>query len=737
MATQRKPRKPTAAQQEQARTAAERAAKIFATAGAPSHSLFDAPRVTGAQLKRAIGGMLVRTWNCVPHVKPITSAEGNPSAKSSSLRLMFVGDQAKARHDWYRSDGAPLVCHAVIILPGVPDDCILPRSMADEWTAYALHELGHLLFTNPTTWRHAIGKLSYKHSLPAATVHSYLNGLEDVRQERALMSAGYAAGFGGVVKGLLGRIAADQFAEVVACLKAGNPRAFPFALAYGLRGYVPGGDTLRPALPADLCKIYDYAASALRAMPTVDYWQGTQEIATITDEVLRQLREVYKGAPPTDSADSPDPAEGEDGPGDPAEGEDGPGDPAEGEDGPGDQQDGDQQDGADGQQDGDQQDGADGQQDGDQQGGEGSDNSPSAPQDTGERPASALDAPADSSEPTPVGLPDHVRADVTGAVLPPIVSTVKTQTWQSEADADKWAARTMSTVNNAGALRSALRRLFTRTDSASYEGGRKHGRLRVSALSRVATGADNVFEKRTLRDGFNSAVSIVIDQSSSMGGCISATAGVAYTLAELLSQAAGVTVEICGFQSSGADNGEADIRRALMASEADEGGEYRGALYRAKPMDDDGRPLTDDDAEGMDDYYAVSSVGQCKLNVFKEYATPVARCKGRLMAAWASGGTPDMEALVSAGRRLLAQPAGRHVLIMVTDGQGNDAALITKASASLERAGVTVLSLGIGYEPEGYRHAVQVDGPAGLSGKGLDALLRIIEREQAARDNAA
>ena len=107
----------------------------------------------------------------------------------------------------------------------------------------------------------------------------------------------------------------------------------------------------------------------------------------------------------------------------------------------------------------------------------------------------------------------------------------------------------------------------------------------------------------------------------------------------------------------------------------------------------------------------------------------------RLAAMYATGGTPDIAATNDACRRLVAEPAARHVLITLADGEGGDSEALARVLRAYERRGVLAIGIGIGLNMNpAYTHRVRVDKVADIATCGLSALLDVIARDMAQRE---
>lgn len=177
-------------------------------------------------------------------------------------------------------------------------------------------------------------------------------------------------------------------------------------------------------------------------------------------------------------------------------------------------------------------------------------------------------------------------------------------------------------------LRYEVRRLFDNSGHTLFTSGRRSGSLNVRALHR---GDDRLFQRRDDVDGIDSAVSILIDCSGSMGNLMHNACSVAYALADSLINAE-VQVEVVTFGT----------RASRLIPWTTNRNKVRAALNRL-------------------DY---------------------------------GGGTNDRGAMRMALESLLVRPEARRVIFVLTDGRGF-VADVRGLCASAKALGITVIGVGI------------------------------------------
>jgi Mg-chelatase subunit ChlD len=191
-------------------------------------------------------------------------------------------------------------------------------------------------------------------------------------------------------------------------------------------------------------------------------------------------------------------------------------------------------------------------------------------------------------------------------------------------------------VNVPSKLRHEVRMLFENSGLDEFQMGRKSGKINTSALPSISTGNVHVFKRHHEDGGISSAVSIILDASSSMDYNNKAQLAVetAYALYETLSQA-GVAVQVLTFDNF--------------------------------------------------------------TSLLVPFNTPVAKAKTIMKKFKTNGSTNDYFAIRYAHEQLLNRPESRKVTFVLTDGRGNVDA-VKKQIESGNRMGITTVGVGIGID---------------------------------------
>lgn len=215
---------------------------------------------------------------------------------------------------------------------------------------------------------------------------------------------------------------------------------------------------------------------------------------------------------------------------------------------------------------------------------------------------------------------------------------------------DRWPA----SAGVAGKLRYELRKLFEKTAREEFDAGLKAGSLDIRSVHKFGQ-TDRLFARRDEVDGIDSAVVVVLDASGSMfmGGKprMATAAPVCATLLATLA--------------------DAGVDTALMI--------YGDQTCVAKPFGKSHRTVAE----------MIRSIEN-------------------------AGNSNDYHALRTAHAMLLQHRAQRKMVLVLTDGVGDQQATAEQAEAG-ERLGITTIGVGINYDVDNvYRVNVRVDDVAAL-----------------------
>lgn len=200
------------------------------------------------------------------------------------------------------------------------------------------------------------------------------------------------------------------------------------------------------------------------------------------------------------------------------------------------------------------------------------------------------------------------------------------------------ASPRITLANSAPArLRFEVKRLFDNTDTSNYNPNQKAGKINTRTLKTIPSGNVNLFKRREEIEGIDSAVVIVLDVSNSMFH---------YDIHQSLISPA---VQAC-----------AALLDTLSAAHVNT---------------------------------AVVTFGD-NASVVKKFGTPFKRSLPLLQAVKGAGGTNDFFALRYAHDMLLGRREERKICFVITDGDGNRAAVKQQANAG-RNLGITTIGIGI------------------------------------------
>lgn len=266
------------------------------------------------------------------------------------------------------------------------------------------------------------------------------------------------------------------------------------------------------------------------------------------------------------------------------------------------------------------------------------------------------------------------------------------------------------------AIRRKLERALVSKQQRDWVGGREVGRLDSRRFAAVMAGRTNVFKERTDRAEIDTALTVLVDLSGSMGRGSKAYVArdCVMAIAEALDRT-GVAYEVVGF----------DNRRTLPRGWADDIARAKAAgvkLARWEPLD---------------------------MTIFKAFEDRLFEAKGGLYAIpeFVGGENTDGEAVLMAYSRLKARTERRKVLLTLSDGSpscrtDHYVALqqhLRTAIETLRKDGCACLGVGIQDDSvaQYYPEYVVVNSLADLAGEALGLLSKQLLGERVNLDRSA
>jgi len=237
----------------------------------------------------------------------------------------------------------------------------------------------------------------------------------------------------------------------------------------------------------------------------------------------------------------------------------------------------------------------------------------------------------------------------------------------SKGKADEYEVSKAAVAEQIRGLRGKLTTVIrTRARNVTIHSQRK-GKLNSRKLAKAALGSDRVFSKTIEGQKLDTAVSVLIDMSGSMGSCYDGSKSyyaklTAIALAETF-DALNVPFEIIGFNThSGGYVGRQQRR-------------HRGNIR----------------------------TGRMAYHMFKGYHERFKSVKTRLESIGGSGSNVDGEAVMFAAKRLAARDEDRKVLIVLSDGMPAGGGLNSQVSArhltdtikAVTGAGIEAIGIGV------------------------------------------
>ena len=278
-------------------------------------------------------------------------------------------------------------------------------------------------------------------------------------------------------------------------------------------------------------------------------------------------------------------------------------------------------------------------------------------------------------------------------------------------------------------MKRKLERALLTASEADYVSGQRAGRLDVRRRGvQIMQGAENIFRRKMEGKSVDTAVSIVVDASSSMDGSrMKLASQVCVALAEALEKTS-VDLEIIAFQSGigdGAEHSDA-VRNA-----------YHSAYESVKQMQRNG-------IAGASLFHRCEPVTIYELKAFEDNLR-VCRDSLGAMPHLADGCTPDGDGMLGAAKRLLSNKKPKKIMLVLTDGgsgysriTGNCEDYAKMAINFCTKMGITVVGVGIQSDHGNgmYKNWTVVNELADLDKAIIDNIARLILGENFKIDNA-
>lgn len=217
-------------------------------------------------------------------------------------------------------------------------------------------------------------------------------------------------------------------------------------------------------------------------------------------------------------------------------------------------------------------------------------------------------------------------------------------------------------------LKNEFRKLFDRSAHEAWDSGRKSGQVNPGALHRHQFD-DGLFRRRVEREGVETAVSILVDRSGSTD-----------------SPAGNRNLTLLQEELSACETIVAALEHAKVS-------------WRVDAFD-------------------------AEVNQIAGWSDGVSTLRANLRRTESGGSTRDVLALNGSASELLSRPEQRKVILILTDGDGDNGPGHTRlATARIESLGVTVIGVGIGVDvSKSYTQYVNVQSVEELAVASLDKI---------------
>ena len=276
-------------------------------------------------------------------------------------------------------------------------------------------------------------------------------------------------------------------------------------------------------------------------------------------------------------------------------------------------------------------------------------------------------------------------------------------------------------AKSTGVLQKDLRRMIAARSQVQRVPGMRRGRLHGPNLHRILSGDDRVFTRREEAQSLDTAISLLIDCSGSMGGApLKLATEASYALGSVLHRL-NIQFECLGFTD---DSAHPETRTVAYNNEVQEADKI-AKIIRSIP------------------------IVMPKFKTFDErWTQPVQRRFGHVFNRHGSipgfrmGSTPEGCGMEFAARRLIGRKEARKIMIVMTDGEpggqvfrptsGNDYYAYKRQSVemvkAIEAAGVDLIGVGIKHAgPTGYyTNSMVIDSLEEMPAKLMSLLKKFI-----------
>ena len=467
----------------------------------------------------------------------VVKAAGETATKILALRgagsrvVHTTTDGGKtASVDWNNYSGM-----VTLNLPSLPADAYLSRAEADRLVAFIVHECCHVLHSDQKAWEEACKE--------GWLVKTWTNALEDVRIEAKEIALGHFPAMRSLLSSMTNKLTYGAVVDGVVGSRFIDAPFVTCVLGRLANGYaIPAAALLARNVKPEVQVVVDRALAALPACKTThDVLALARVLADMTPKVQPQPPRP-NDPPPPDLPGNPgeqpgEPQDGQDGPGEPGkpqDSQDGPGEPQDGQqqqDGPslpGEPQDGQQQDGPAGgvpgslneappadnnkvgqNQEVQQQDANDNPQGG---GGAGQEQGPEVSlEDISDMVQDIMDR-----EGIEKNEQDHEQWKGSHRLIGTKVTVEDVAGDEHGKIANNNAAKNLNEIFSNGVLHGQISRLLVSTEIRRVTHRETTGRLDRRALTRMSTGARDVFSQKHEMPGVETALCVLVDCSLSM-----------------------------------------------------------------------------------------------------------------------------------------------------------------------------------------------------------------------------
>ena len=277
-----------------------------------------------------------------------------------------------------------------------------------------------------------------------------------------------------------------------------------------------------------------------------------------------------------------------------------------------------------------------------------------------------------------------------------------------------------------------ITRLLHNPDRRGEFRNRRKGKLDRGRLARLSTGNDNVFTQPWQRQGYKTAVSLILDNSVSMSGSNNRTAvKLGYVFGDALA-AANINFSVAAFPDVSISRNRKSERENnnLTGGDRVRGSDYWGAVAGVCDTDVSPKPDNPKWREIINEQH-LNDNRHAGADTLKPFGVPWSKADFNLSLMWerTTGNTPLVKALLQQMQQMRFMPEKKKVIFVMSDGGADEGMACLKDAVKLANLwGIKVVGLGIGSPTNDWVQAYANACNAAVTGETCEDILLNLDK---------